>query len=190
MAYKPNQNKTCSYKNCEREVFEFSDKCIRHCEKDSWYDEIILFDEKRKDWTKSAKRVNAFWEEIRNFIKTEHESDKINFQCIIFPIFVDSELSINNNFKTSIEKLIFNKEIDFQDSIFLGIVSFKDTTFQEKVYFQGSIFKDKVHFFKTTFQKEVFLDILLIMMMSYSLNQPLKIKQVLIIQNIKKSLFY
>lgn len=153
-----NKEKKCSI--CGRLIGKFGDikkeKCIFHCEKDDWFDEIERYDEKRKDWSKSMEKVDKFWLEIRDKIMCSNNTNEYDFKGFIFPSFVDSEYSIINNFNASDKELIFNKTTNFKDSVFLGIVNFTDTTFKEEVYFHGSVFKDNVNFFNSTFEKAFF----------------------------------
>ena len=56
--------KKCSHQNCDLEIFENSDKCIFHCEKNSWF---TLTEKNKKIW--NEKNVNDFWENIRKYLK-------------------------------------------------------------------------------------------------------------------------
>ncbi|MEN5406988.1 hypothetical protein ACN2C0_09160 [Aliarcobacter butzleri] len=52
----------CCCGNCTLEVFENSDKCILHCEKDDWYE---IDDNGNKNWDKSKEILTYFGKKYR-----------------------------------------------------------------------------------------------------------------------------
>lgn len=144
-------------------------KCILHCEKDSWFD---LIDEK-KDWTKSDENIKKFWSEIRKHISDtlnsseyKFEPDYINLTNIIFPQFEKaysncyerepnywdcddwydnfcSDIIIYSQFPTNNLEHIFG--FNFSNSIFLDVVDFTDYQF-DNLLFRNVIFTEECKF--------------------------------------------
>ena len=59
--------------DCEKCTNE--NKCILHCEKDSWFDLI----DGKKDWAKSEEKIRKFWFEIRKYISNTLKSNEYKF---------------------------------------------------------------------------------------------------------------
>ncbi len=73
-------NKECSHSDCEIKTFSGTDKCIFHCKKDDWYEEV----NDKKIWNK--KLVAKFWEEFKEHKPTIAINQTI-FSEYIFPTF-------------------------------------------------------------------------------------------------------
>ncbi len=146
-------------------------KCILHCEKDTWFDLI----DGKKDWTKSEENIKKFWSEIRKHISAtlksneyKSEPDYINLTNILFPQFekayVDiyeeesydrcygwydnfcDEVIINSEFPSSDLKNIFG--FDFNNSVFLDVADFTDYQF-DNLLFNNTIFTEECKFSNT-----------------------------------------
>jgi hypothetical protein len=152
----------CTQRNCNLEVFENSNKCILHCEKDDWYKKI---DEKsqaymeikrlnlliNKDWSFSNDKIDFFWNELNNTIEksTLEKSLKCNLNSVIFP-----SMGYGNYPKVAIYKI---KILSFRNCIFLDTIdlsSFFDAnsleitkcTFHEDIIIKNVIHKDQFIF--------------------------------------------
>ncbi|MCK4654751.1 MAG: pentapeptide repeat-containing protein [Candidatus Cloacimonetes bacterium] len=146
----------CSVTGCNREVFE-KGKCIFHCDKDDWFDEIEIYGEKKRDWSRSREKVDHFWFEIRDKIMSNNNTDEYLFEGFIFPEFEkDFDFAKIKNFNKIDKELVFDKKANFKDSIFLDVAYFSDITFQNEVNFCDSEFQDRAHFFNSKFQNKAF----------------------------------
>jgi hypothetical protein len=161
----------CRQRDCELEVFEKSDKCILHCEKDDWYKRFdeksdhykihkVLSPLKNNDWSLSNDKIDFFWNEFNNFIKksTEDESLKCNFNDVVFPAMGYGEYPKVAIFKL---KLLSLKNCIFLDCIdlnfFLGANSLEinNCTFNEDVKAKEVIFKGQFLFQNNTVLKNI-----------------------------------
>lgn len=175
--------KPCSHFDCKRDAYSGEDKCIFHCdknEKNGWYE---LDENVEKKW--DYKKVKEFWVAIREKMEIEKNNEecaKHDFSYFVFPEFEkfnysDIEISrrrkivlANNedgeiyiykakkdfNFFYKDTKIIFEKEVRFGESTFLGNVYFSRTTFSGDVYFSGVTFLEKVYFSVVTFLEKVY----------------------------------
>ena len=64
----------CTQENCNLEVFENSDKCILHCEKDDWYD---VDNDGNKIWDKSEKEIQLFWNKFEAVVQNSEDNEFI-----------------------------------------------------------------------------------------------------------------
>ncbi|MFA6739987.1 MAG: hypothetical protein WCR78_00735 [Arcobacteraceae bacterium] len=168
----------CSQRDCDLEVFENSDKCILHCEKDDWYRKLEY--NNHKDWSMSKDKIDFFWNKFNNFIKksTQDESLKCNFNDVVFPAMGYREYPKVAIFKLlSLKNCIFLDEIDlsfFLDAKSLEIdnctftedVEAKEVIHKEQFMFQNNLvlknikfvnieFKGTSSFMKNKFKKEL-----------------------------------
>ncbi|MGE3300315.1 MAG: hypothetical protein AB7I39_07720, partial [Arcobacter sp.] len=87
--------KECSHKDCNLEVFENSNKCILHCEKDDWIPKISN-EESKNFFSKipilspeCKTKLKHFW----YIFKQQITEDKVqDFKNIIFPTNAELEL--------------------------------------------------------------------------------------------------
>ena len=156
--------------DCEKCTNE--NKCILHCEKDSWFDLI----DGKKDWAKSEEKIRKFWFEIRKYISNtlksneyKFEPDYINLTNIIFPQFEKAYSNcyeeeagywccddwyenfcdntiVYSEFPSSDLKHIYG--FNFSNSTFLDIVDFTDYQFSG-LLFRNVIFTEECKFSNT-----------------------------------------
>ena len=169
----------CSCGNCDLEVFENSDKCILHCEKDGW----------NNLENKDKKSFDYFWQTISEIIsKINSYNDKINYIGIdetkqyVFENIHFSLFSFNNIGNTkyshytpyllpdgkleegdvSIENLFYNikPEIDiiFKNCIFEEEVDFTTLEILNNIIFkEDCIFKKGINFSNNLFTHKITL---------------------------------
>lgn len=138
--------------------------------------------EKERNWKNSKDKVKKFWEEIRNKIISNQAVNEYNFIGFVFPEFektfpVLSTISFNDieeiitknnekvyrlkkgvgdiNFWKAGKELVFDKTVNFNESIFQGSANFSYLTFKEKLFFNNSVFQDKAHFKYSFFHNRV-----------------------------------
>ncbi|MBU3014197.1 pentapeptide repeat-containing protein [Poseidonibacter lekithochrous] len=142
--------------NFDENEFKFTNdknKCIFHCDKESWITkdnpennkfnlgtEIVYF------W--DEEKVNFFWSKFKEFIEKKRDLSEKNlyyrFDNFIFP---ESE---QNTFKD----YSFESPLVFQRScIFEGDVDFFNSTFKSEVYFNNCEIKGNISFTKSIFAK-------------------------------------
>ncbi|MFA9239070.1 MAG: pentapeptide repeat-containing protein [Candidatus Paceibacteria bacterium] len=154
-------------------------KCILHCEKDTWFDLI----EEKKDWTKSEENIKYFWSEIRKYILNTLKDEKykveqyyIDLTNVIFPKFEEPyadtyEESCDDWYHDFCDEIITNSKFpsndlkrisgfNFSNSIFLDVVDFTDYQF-EGLVFNNTIFTEECKFSNSKinsifFQKTIF----------------------------------
>lgn len=156
--------------DCEKCTEE--NKCILHCEKDTWFDLI----DGKKDWTKSQENIKKFWFEIRKHISNtlksneyKFEPDYINLTNIIFPQFEKAYSNcyeeepgywrcddwydnfcdntiVYSEFPSSDLKHIYG--FNFSNSTFLDIVDFTNYQF-DNLLFRNIIFTEECRFSNT-----------------------------------------
>lgn len=134
--------KKCSHPNCYLEVFENNDKCIFHCEKDGWF---TINEKNKKNW--NEKKVNEFWETIRNYIKFRQNNYQwINyFDSFIFPdITIDISNKPTNKDNILIEDFYFWEE--GSELKLEGLVSFQNCIFYDFLFYD--IILDAISFEK------------------------------------------
>ena len=181
----------CSRKECTQnrftEISDTEEKCIFHCEKDDWYTENS---EGVKSW--NEKFVKKFWEEIREKMEREKNNKCFihNFNFFIFPEFEDKDKrsvnqngerrSVNQNGerKTAIkdslfwqrgEKLVFNKEVTFNNCLFKGDSYFDNIIFKRESSFT-KLFLTILLFFLTLNLKSILISQVQYLKEIYSLN--------------------
>ncbi|MEV9615830.1 pentapeptide repeat-containing protein [Aliarcobacter butzleri] len=139
----------CSCNNCDLEVFENSDKCILHCEKDDW------------NKNKEIKEGREFWDKI---LLEKIKKDDYDFSYIVFPYFYSAKIEEkDNNFYTfdsfnffeKNKEYAFEKEVNFNNAVFTSHVNFSNVKFKEKVTFEKTKFLDSIHLNDTIFEKGV-----------------------------------
>ncbi|MFW3399873.1 pentapeptide repeat-containing protein [Aliarcobacter butzleri] len=157
----------CSCGNCDLEVFENSNKCILHCEKDDWVtkhdpssDEFDLGTEVIYFW--DEKKVKKFWKKFKKLIeKKTNLSEKesyFRFDGFIFPK-MDQNTFKDYTFDCDLvftQNCSFEGDIDFFQTIFNRQIYFNDCKIKGKVSFGKSIFKDRFTFNNMKEIKEVF----------------------------------
>jgi uncharacterized protein YjbI with pentapeptide repeats len=147
-------------------------KCILHCEKDTWFDLI----DGKKDWTKSGENIRYFWTEIRKYILNTLKDEEykveqyyIDLTNVIFPKFEEpyadtyeeelgywrcddwyhdfcNEIITNSEYPSNDLKRISG--FNFSNSIFLDVVDFTDYEF-EGLVFNNTIFTEECKFLNT-----------------------------------------
>ncbi len=169
----------CSCKDCDLEVFENSDKCILHCEKDGW----------NNLENKDKKSFDYFWQTISEIIsKINSYNDKINYIGIdetkqyVFENIHFSLFSFNNIGNTkyshytpyllpdgkleegdvSIENLFYNIKPDidiiFKNCIFEEEVDFTTLEILNNIIFkEDCIFKKGINFSNNLFTHKITL---------------------------------
>jgi hypothetical protein len=139
----------CICENCDLEVFENSDKCILHCEKDDW------------NKYKETKEGREFWEKI---LSEKIKKDDYNFSYIIFPYFYFEKIEKkDNNFYTldsfnffeKDKEYVFEKDVNFNNAVFTSYINFNHLKFKENVTFNEAKFLNNIHLNNTIFEKEV-----------------------------------
>lgn len=171
----------CNKKYPKKEYLysKYENKCILHCEKDSWFDLI----EEKKDWTKSEENIKYFWSEIRKYILNTLKDEKykveqyyIDLTNVIFPKFEEPyadtyEESCDDWYHDFCDEIITNSKFpsndlkrisgfNFSNSIFLDVVDFTDYQF-EGLVFNNTIFTEECKFSNSKinsifFQKTIF----------------------------------
>ncbi|MDN5097597.1 hypothetical protein O8C85_03540 [Aliarcobacter butzleri] len=147
----------CSCGNCDLEIFENSNKCILHCEKDDWIAKIPNKELKKlflKTPVISAKykmKLELFW----NIFKQKITEDKVqNFDNIIFPTNAEFEIK---EFENKILKFNHCKFIDIFYFYFLNNVQrveFDNCTFYKSVEFEYIVFKEDFLFQNCNIHKD------------------------------------
>ena len=150
----------CSCENCNLEVFENSDKCILHCEKDDWYSVD-------KRW--NGKYLIFFWNELkektRNEISiVEKENPKLikyNFEEIILIEMIFPYINYDDfNFfkelgikKINFIKCKFKEKITYTYFENIEEVIFKETFFDKDVIYSNENILKEVEFINCKFYK-------------------------------------
>jgi len=146
---------TCNLDNCNNACLEDENKCILHCEKNSWYKEPLIG---MKIWEESEDKVNDFWNQLRVLINSFRRS----FKCFIFNQIIFPKMENNSqnkfNFFDNILNLEFENEVVFNNCIFLDDADFskiiflkslhidKDTKFDGDVILNDAIIKGTFYF--------------------------------------------
>ncbi|MGD9553573.1 MAG: hypothetical protein AB7D96_08255 [Arcobacteraceae bacterium] len=156
----------CSCKNCDLEVFENSDKCILHCEKDSNFSNAELFLQKiiRLTFQKTVLENIVFpsvdTEDLNRFKKEKVTFKQCKFQGkitgnkgSITPVLEFIECEFDSLILW--EDLIIENEISFKDSIFKDDCINNGCTFNKKVDLDGVIYKSVADFAGSTFKEIV-----------------------------------
>jgi hypothetical protein len=152
----------CSCKDCDLEVFENSDKCILHCEKDDWYkhNNFNVKDEKIfinifgcvNNWKFSSEKIDLFWNTFNKKLKENIEKNSLKFtlENINFPA-----MGVN---KSYIEVELYKiKYLELKNCTFLDIVDISNLLtvqnfevnhckFKENVFFKEKIFNGQFFF--------------------------------------------
>lgn len=143
--------------------------CILHCKKDTWYE---LHENGSKDWSKSKKNINRFWEKIQEKLKylNNHEQEvyennsnsereyteyidydePLIYEKYIFPEFqVEAQSSIGDNFYTISDD---NSNEQYEVKIFQDKnLEFIDCDFLGKTEFKKYTFSRSVKFLNCNF---------------------------------------
>lgn len=151
----------------ELKVYDDSDKCIFHCEKDSWItkhdpsnDKFDLGTEVNYFW--DEKKVKKFWNKFKEVIEEKanlsKEDSYYRFDGFIFPkmeqdTFKDYTFNCDLVFT---KDCIFEGDINFFQTIFNRQIYFNDCKIKGKASFGKSIFKDRFTFNNMKEIKEVF----------------------------------
>lgn len=138
--------KECSHKDCNLEVFENSNKCILHCEKDDWRHKIP-YKELEKTFSETAifsaeckTKLKHFW----YIFKQQITEDKVqDFKNIIFPTNAELEL-----------KELENKILKFNHCKFTDIFYFNGLNNVQRVEFNSCIFGKSVKFEYIVFKED------------------------------------
>ncbi|MCG3692575.1 hypothetical protein [Aliarcobacter butzleri] len=152
----------CSCEDCNLEVFENSDKCILHCEKDDWfkYNNFNEKDEKifisffgcANNWELSSERIDLFWNTLNKTLKENIENNFLKFTLknIIFP-----SMGINKSYTEvefhkikyfELKNCTFLDIIDMSDFFSVQNLEINDCKFKENVFFKEKIFKGQFFF--------------------------------------------
>ncbi|MCG3680335.1 pentapeptide repeat-containing protein [Aliarcobacter butzleri] len=136
----------CSCGNCGLEVFENSDKCILHCEKDDWFDE----NGKLKEHFRIIR--NNFYEQISIYFEhTKKLNEEKTKETIRNPF-----ITIKGDFNTPLENIQF-PDVNFSDFYFwqYSDLYFRNCTFygnfnndlyknDKLISFENCIFKNNL----------------------------------------------
>lgn len=172
----------CSCNECDLEVFENSDKCILHCEKDDWYE---VDNNGNKNWDKSQGNINLFW---RKFYE-EYNSRQILFgiKNVVFPKF-ESQGGLA---KGSPRKIIFeyiNNSLTFENCIFEDKISlykyihkleFKECKFLANLELLRNDIEKGLTFVNCTFNKDLILK-----NVTFKIGSKVRIKNCSMIENV------
>ena len=173
----------CNQENCNLEVFENTDKCILHCEKDKW--------------DNSKGSINLFWSQIKNTLDSKYKDsffdsstmDELHiYDNVIFPEFQkditynkyeDNEERCGTNFysyerfyypdgdnREELNTIISSINISFRNCKFLDNAELSRYNFQKNIDFQNCEFygdlklnntdiKGKLVFKKSFFHKKI-----------------------------------
>ena len=172
----------CSQENCDFEVFENSNKCILHCEKDDWYE---IDDNGNKNWDKSQGNINLFWEKFY---------EKYNSRQILFGIrnFVFPKFELQGGLaKGSPRKIIFeylDSYLRFENCIFEDKISlykysheleFKECNFLANLELSRNDIKKGLTFINCTFNKNLILK-----NVTFKIGSKVRIKNCSMIENV------
>lgn len=136
----------CRCGNCNLEVFENSDKCILHCEKDDWFDENGKF----KEYFRIIR--NNFYEQISIYFEhTKKLNEEKTKETIRNPF-----ITIKGDFNTPLENIQF-PDVNFSDFYFwqYSDLYFRNCTFygnfkinlyknDKLISFENCIFKNNL----------------------------------------------
>ncbi|MDX4068681.1 pentapeptide repeat-containing protein [Aliarcobacter skirrowii] len=150
----------------ELELDDGSDRCIFHCEKDSWVtkhdpsnDKFDLGTEVIYYW--DEEKVQKFWKKFKKLIEKKDlskEESYDRFHGFIFPK-IEQDTFKNYTFNCDLvftKDCIFEGDINFFQTIFNKQIYFNDCKIKGKVCFGKSIFKDRFTFNNMKEIKEVF----------------------------------
>ncbi|MFW0702260.1 pentapeptide repeat-containing protein [Aliarcobacter butzleri] len=155
----------CSCGNCDLEVFENSDKCIFHCEKDEnflanvsyvkdyyekFYSFIIEISEKRKEYFKNS---DIYYE------MDEKDLKKYEIKDFIFPSFKNKIfLCLDGEYNESVNLLSNrtekNIDIKFENCKFLGKFDLSKETINFNLIFKNCVFEKYSSFEETIFNNK------------------------------------
>lgn len=150
----------CSCGNCDLEIFENSDKCILHCEKDDWFKHNNFNEKDEKifisifgcvnNWKLSSERIDLFWNTLNKTLKENIENNFLRFtlENINFPA-----MDVNKSY-TEVE-LYKIKYLELKDCTFLDIIDMSDFFSVQNLKINDCKFKENV-FFKEKILKEQF----------------------------------
>lgn len=150
----------CNCGNCDLEVFENSDKCILHCEKDDWFKHNNFNEKDEKifisifgcvnNWKLSSERIDLFWNTLNKTLKENIENNFLRFtlENINFPA-----MGVNKSY-TEVE-LYKIKYLELKDCTFLDIIDMSDFFSVQNLKINDCKFKENV-FFKEKILKEQF----------------------------------
>ncbi|MDN5053783.1 pentapeptide repeat-containing protein [Aliarcobacter butzleri] len=150
----------CSCGNCGLEVFENSDKCILHCEKDDWFDE----NGKLKEHFRIIR--NNFYEQISIYFEhTKKLNEEKTKETIRNPF-----ITIKGDFNTPLENIQF-PDVNFSDFYFwqYSDLYFRNCTFYSNfnidlykndklISFENCIFKNNLIAKDQIFNKDFVLN--------------------------------
>ncbi|MCF8054738.1 MAG: pentapeptide repeat-containing protein [Deltaproteobacteria bacterium] len=109
--------------------------CIFHCSKDGWFDSEKDKDGKEtKNWLKSEQKITRFWQELREKIMANEESDEYDFSYFVFPPIKNAKDDFGLTDGT------FSKTISFYGAKFDGVANFIDAKFAGETDFTGAQF--------------------------------------------------
>ena len=163
------EEKKCNI--CGRSIEQFGDvkneKCILHCKKNDWYDEI---NDGKKDWSNSKDEIKEFWKIVFELWKEGKTLEKVFFPPINelkeFDLDELSNVSDSSDLRTKNGIFFeFNKFIKISNSTFLGNFKlnykfkFKGILFDEETKFLGDLeinnitIETKLQFIYVTFHQ-------------------------------------
>ena len=150
----------CSCENCNLEVFENSDKCILHCEKDDWYSVD-------KKW--NGKYLIFFWNELKEKTRNEisivekenpklikYNFEEINLIEMIFPYINYDDFNFFKELgikKINFIKCKFKEKITYTYFENIEEVIFKETFFDKDVIYSNENILKEVEFINCKFYK-------------------------------------
>lgn len=124
-------------------------------DKKDWYDEK----DGRKTWDQS--KVNSFWKLLRKHVMTRFKvSKRYDFSYYIFPEFslLIDETQVHGDylFWSDGDKRVFDKEVEFYRTTFLGNTRFHGIHFLATASFSHAVFMDYAGFRGVTFSDDAF----------------------------------
>ncbi|MEM5558638.1 hypothetical protein AAHK07_08945 [Aliarcobacter cryaerophilus] len=135
----------CSFKDCNQEVYDDSDKCILHCEKDD------LLEKKIMNYFGGNKDIDNFWNTFNKKLKENIENNFLKFtlENIIFPSMSKDkkyiEVELQKIKYLELKNCTFLDFIDMSNFLLVQNLVINDCTFKENVLFEKRIFRG--HFF-------------------------------------------
>jgi uncharacterized protein YjbI with pentapeptide repeats len=156
----------CSQENCDLEVFENSDKCILHCEKDDWYE---VDDNGNKNW--DNKKIKFFWNQIKKGLDSKLQElddspiiiiETCIYDSVIFPKFEEdiiyNEYDNLSEFGTNFYSYISSHNGEELNQIISKLnVSFKNCNFLDNAVLSRYNFTKDLDFERCEFKKDLTL---------------------------------
>jgi uncharacterized protein YjbI with pentapeptide repeats len=156
----------CNQRNCDLDVFENSDKCILHCEKDDWYE---VDDNGNKNW--DNKKIKFFWNQIKRGLDSKLQElddspiiiiETCIYDSVIFPEFgediIYNEYDNLSEFGTNFYSYRSSHNGEELNQIISELnVSFKNCKFLDNAVLSRYNFTKDLDFERCEFKKDLTL---------------------------------